>query len=135
MDCKAFADSFISALHALEQGADESGVSDIVELFAADARLVNTALLLGGETLTGTEGATRFWMQYKKTIGVSKSEFHHITTGDDSVGLFWKTTVREGAARYDGATLLDFDGEGKIRYFQGYYDTRQLNEAIGIETK
>lgn len=135
MDTKSGADQFISALHNLEQGADESGVGGIVELFADDAELVNTALLLGGETLRGKDGATEFWTQYKKTIGVGKSEFHHITASEKAAGLFWKTTVRDGAAQYDGSTLLDFDDSGKIKYFQGYYDTRQLNHAVGVEDK
>ncbi len=135
MDSKSGADEFIAALHRLEQGADESGVARVAALFAEDAELVNTALLLGGETLRGTDGATEFWTQYKKTIGVGKSEFHHITASGNAAGLFWKTTVRDGAAQYDGSTLLDFDDSGKIRYFQGYYDTRQLNHAVGVEDK
>lgn len=135
MDTKSSAEQFITALHNLERGTDESGVGGIVELFAEDAELVNTALLLGGETLRGKKGATEFWTQYKKTIGVGKSDFHHITLGESAAGLFWKTAIHDGATQYDGSTLLDFDDSGKIRYFQGYYDTRQLNHAVGVEGK
>ena len=133
MDSKTFADDFIAALHELEQAeGGDAPVQNIVALFAPDAKLVNSALLLGGEPLTGTDGATEFWTQYKKTIGVGKSEFHHIAASDSTAGLFWKTTVRGGAGQYDGATLLAFDDTGKISHFQGYYDTRQLNEAVGV---
>ena len=132
MDSKTLADAFIAALHQLETGADESGVAPLAELFAPDAELVNTALLLSGETLSGKNDATEFWTQYKKTIGVGKSEFHHVAASANTAGLFWKTTVKDGAGQYDGATLLHFDDAGKIRFFQGYYDTRQLNNALGI---
>ena len=135
MDSKTLADTFIVALHELEQAQDESLVSSLVELYADNAELTNTALLLGGEKLSGKEGATEFWTQYKKTIGVGKSHFHHIAASENTAGLFWKTTVMGGDAQYDGATLLEFDGDGKIAFFQGYYDTRQLNRAIGMDDK
>ena len=132
MDSQTLADAFIAALHDLEQAPDETPVQAIAALFADDAKLVNSALLLGAEPLSGKSGATEFWTQYKKTIGVGKSDFHHIAASGDTAGLFWKTTVRNGAGSYDGATLLAFDDAGKIRHFQGYYDTRQLNEAVGV---
>ncbi|MBC8142436.1 MAG: nuclear transport factor 2 family protein [Armatimonadetes bacterium] len=135
MDSKTLADNFIAALHALEEATDESPVEPLANLYADDAEIINTALLLGGEKITGKEGATEFWTQYKKTIGVGKSHFHHIAASDKTAGLFWKTTVMNGASEYDGATLLEFDDAGKIVFFQGYYDTRQLNHAIGLSDK
>ncbi len=131
---KEAADKFIAALHELEQGTEDQ-VDGIVALFAEDAKIVNTALLLSDQTLSGPNGAREFWTEYKKTIGTGKSDFHHITTGDSSAGLFWKTTVKDGESVYDGSTLLDFNDEGKIQFFQGYYDTRQLNHAVGVEGK
>ncbi len=135
MDSKTLADNFIAALHALEASLDESPVQTLVELYADDAEIVNTALVLSGEKITGKGGVTEFWTQYKKTIGVGKSHFHHIAASGDTAGLFWKTTVMGGDAQYDGATLLAFNDAGKIVFFQGYYDTRQLNKAIGVTDK
>lgn len=124
------AQRFIEALHNLEKGADESGVPALVALFASDAKIVNSAMLLGGDTEQGQSGATEFWTEYKKTIGIGESHFHHIGASGDTAGLFWKTTMHGGGS-YDGATLLAFGEDGLIHYFQGYYDTKQLSTALG----
>ncbi|RYG88185.1 MAG: hypothetical protein EON58_20170, partial [Alphaproteobacteria bacterium] len=98
---KEATDAFIAALHELEEGGDDASVDNIVALFSEDTKIVNSALLLGGEALSGSDGAREFWLDYKKTIGVGKSEFHHTITGDTSVGLFWKTKVGGGEEIYD----------------------------------
>ncbi|MBC8102289.1 MAG: nuclear transport factor 2 family protein [Cytophagales bacterium] len=131
---------FMDALHALEQ--DETGgegsLDALVDLYAADARLTNAALRLTGEERVGTEAIRSFWKDYKKTLGKSYSDFHQVTVNGEAAGLFWVTRGTnshgdENAAAYDGVTLLVFEESGKIRQFQGYYDTHQFNLAIGIQ--
>lgn len=131
---RELAQQFIDALHALEQGT-ESEVAQIVALYADDAHLTNAALRLAGDERVGTDGIGRFWTDYKKTLGDAFSHFHQVTTSDQAAGLFWTTkgTANGQAVQYDGTSLLVFDEAGKIKYFQGYYDTRELSRAMGTE--
>jgi len=130
---QVLAQQFIDALHALEQGGGNE-VDNLVALFSGDAHLTNAVLELAGHERTGRDGARRFWTEYKSTLGQAFSTFHHVTTGDNVAGLFWTT---EGSGpdgqpvKYHGATLLEFDGSGKIKFFRGYYDTRELTVKTG----
>lgn len=129
------AQKFIDALHTLEQGSD-ADVDGIVALFADDAQLTNAALRLAGEERRGSDGARQFWGEYRRTLGQARSEFFKVTAGDDAAGLFWTTkgTGNNGQPmEYDGSTLLVYDDDGKITLFRGYYDTRELSRAVGVE--
>ena len=125
---QTLAQQFIDALHALEQGSGD-GIDSLIALFSDDAQLTNAVLELAGHERTGREGAHRFWAEYKSTLGKAFSTFHHITTGANTTGLFW-TTQGHGPdgqpVNYHGATLLEFDASGTIKFFRGYYDTREL---------
>jgi ketosteroid isomerase-like protein len=130
---KAQAQAFIAALHALEDG-DEAQADGVVALFAPDAVLTNAALQRQGDERDGQGDVLAFWHNYRRAFGRARSEFHHITTDDSAAGLFWTTrgTYRDGAPlQYDGVSLLEFDAQGKIARFQGYFDTRQLSREIG----
>ncbi len=122
------AQQFIDALHALETGGEEH-VQDIAEMFAENATLCNSALDLQGKEANGKNAVVQFWTEYKTSLGQVKSEFHHITTNERSAGLFWTTKGQNPngeAVDYHGATLLEWNDAGLIRFFRGYYDTRQL---------
>ena len=128
MDTKSQAQAFIDALHALEQG-DSGDVAALVALYADDATLNNSALDSKNAEMKGAEQITKFWTEYKETLGEVFSKFHHVTTDDDAAGLFWTTEGINPAGdevHYHGSTLLQFNGEGKIEFFRGYYDTREL---------
>ncbi len=134
------ADTFIAALHALEEAEGDGGdaLDALVNLYAPDATLTNAALALTGESRTGTDQIRAFWSDYKKTLGKAFSHFHQITASENAAGLFWTTKGTgadhaEGSAEYDGVTLLVFGDDGKISQFRGYYDTQQLNRAVGME--
>jgi ketosteroid isomerase-like protein len=137
---RAKAEEFIEALHALENaetGSDEL-LDGLAELYAQDARLTNSALRLTNEEMAGQDAIRTFWDEYKKTVGKANSVFHQVTVSGEAVGLFWVTegitTPDQPEPRsYDGSTLLVFDEAGKIRHFQGYYDTHQFNRTIGRE--
>ena len=132
-DTMALAKRFTDALHALD--ADAGKLDAMVELFADDATLENAALDLSGETREGTEGARAFWDTYRSQFETAETTFHHVTAGDEgesggpAAGLFWTTAGKAPNGEsldYHGATLLAFDGDGKVSRFRGYYDTRQL---------
>ncbi len=128
MDTKSQAQTFIDALHALEQG-DTADVAALVGLYADDATINNSALDSKNTEMKGTEHITKFWTEYKETLGDVFSKFHHVTTDDNAAGLFWTTQGTNPAGdnvHYHGATLLQFNADGKIEFFRGYYDTREL---------
>ena len=128
MDTKSQAQTFIDALHALEQGTTDD-VAALAALYAEGATINNSALDGKNAEMKGTEQITKFWTEYKETLGEIFSKFHHVTASDDAAGLFWTTEGTNPAGdtvHYHGSTLLQFDGDGKIEFFRGYYDTREL---------
>ena len=121
------AQTFIDALHALEKGDDaQASAQSLAQHFADNATLTNAALELAARKVEGREAIATFWQEYKATLGESFSEFSHVMEDADSAGLFW-TTQSDGATKYHGATLLQFDANGQIEFFRGYYDTRELD--------
>lgn len=123
---------FIDALHTLEDGGEQD-VAAIVDLFADDARLMNSALKLAGKDRVGREGARQFWTEYRGTFDRARSEFYQVMSNEESAGLFWTTKGADNAGQpleYDGVSLLVFDADGKIAEFRGYYDTRELSRQV-----
>ena len=128
METKSQAQTFIDALHKLEQGSTDD-VAALVALYADDATLSNSALDSKNAEIKGTDQITKFWTEYKETLGQIFSKFHHVTTSDNAAGLFWTTEGQNPAGdevNYHGSTLLQFGADGKIEFFRGYYDTREL---------
>lgn len=125
---KSKAQEFIDALHALEQGSADDA-NQLAALFGQNATLRNAALD-GKETeMRGADQILRFWIEYKETLGEVFSKFHHVTASEDAAGLFWTTSGKNPSGadvNYHGATLLQFASDGKIEFFRGYYDTREL---------
>ncbi len=131
-DIQGQAQQFIDALHELEQcdpAASETQIDNLVTLFSPQTRLTNAALQLAGKEESGIDGARRFWSEYKSALGQCFSSFHHVTNDANAAGLFWTTegTGMNGqAVKYDGVSLLEYGEDGLIRFFRGYYDTRDL---------
>lgn len=122
------AKEFIDALHMLEQGTTED-VARLVALYSEEATLRNSALDNKGTEMKGMEQISKFWAEYKETLGEIYSNFHHVTVSDGAAGLFWTTTGKNPAGdevNYHGSTLLQFNEQGQIEFFRGYYDTREL---------
>jgi hypothetical protein len=125
---EAKAKEFIDALHALEQGSNDDA-NQLVALFAPEATLRNAALQNKGVEAKGNDEILQFWVEYKETLGQVETKFHHVTSSPNAAGLFWTTTGRrpEGDdVHYHGSTLLQYNQEGLIEFFRGYYDTREL---------
>ncbi len=131
-DRRPLAPRFIDALHRLEDGT-AADVEPLVELFSAEARLLNSALEQTGREVRGRDGARTFWTDFRSLFEGVRSEFHQVTVNEAPAGLFWTTrgTYADGAPlEYDGASLLVFDAEGSIHEFRGYYDTRELTREV-----
>lgn len=129
---RELAQTFIDALHALEQG-EESDIDGLVRLYSEDAHLTNAALQLAGKERTGHDGVREFWREYRHTFPEIYSDFAHITVDDRTVGLFWTargTNSNGEPLEYDGVTLLVFDEDGNIARFRGYYDTRSVERTM-----
>ena len=132
---EARAKEFIDALHILEEGSDQDA-SALAEMYAEDATLTNAALELKGDAMKGRDAILAFWVEYKAQLGDSRSHFHHITTNDEAAGLFWTTegTSPSGdKVHYHGVSLLQFDEQGQITFFRGYYDTRELQVKAPVQ--
>ncbi|MBV9868193.1 MAG: nuclear transport factor 2 family protein [Abitibacteriaceae bacterium] len=124
----ALAQRFIDALHTLEQGSGRDAEA-LAKLFSQDATLTNSTLEIRQQQVRGREQIMGFWVNYRSTLANAHSHFHHITLSDKAAGLFWTTTgaeVNGQPVNYHGATLLEFDDQGLISFFCGYYDTREL---------
>ena len=125
---QAKAQEFIDALHTLEQGSVDD-VSQLAALYSEHATLRNSALDNKDAEMKGIDQILHFWVEYKETLGEVVSKFHHVTASDDAAGLFWTTSGKNPAGddvNYHGSTLLQFGADGKIEFFRGYYDTREL---------
>ena len=125
---EAKAQEFIDALHQLEKGSADDA-NQLAALYADDAVLANSALDNKGREMEGRDDILKFWVEYKATLGEVYSDFHHVNTSSDCAGLFWTTKGQNPDGKeinYHGATLLVFNEEGKISFFRGYYDTREL---------
>ncbi len=122
------AKEFIDALRILEEGSDRDA-SGLAELYSDEATLTNSALDLKGTQMKGRDKILQFWVEYKAQLGQARSNFHHITVSDTAAGLFWTTDGNSPAGEdvhYHGVSLLQFDEQGLIEFFRGYYDTREL---------
>lgn len=122
------ANQFIDALNSLEE-SNETDAEPIAMLFSPEAVLRNAALANTGTEIRGRDEVLQFWVQYKQELGQCRSHFHHVTTNSRSAGLFWTTDGTSPSGQhvhYHGATLLEFDDNGLIKFFRGYYDTREL---------
>jgi ketosteroid isomerase-like protein len=132
---EAKAKEFIDALHILEEG-NEQDANGLAELYAEDATLTNAALDLKGGEIKGRDAILSFWVEYKSQLGEVTSHFHHVTASAEAAGLFWTTegTSPSGdKVHYHGSTLLQFDEQGLITFFRGYYDTRELQVKAPVK--
>ena len=133
-DTKTLAQTFIDALHALEKGGGTENEL-LAQLFSPNAEIANSALENAGRKIVGRDEIASFWAEYKSALGDCFSNFHHVTVDENSAGLFWTTDGQNNGAAvsYHGATLLQFDENGLINFFRGYYDTRELTVKAAPE--
>ncbi len=127
-DAKANAERFMKALHALEEGGDAGAMAG---QFADDATLM---ALVSRRTHEGVDGARAFWEEYLKPFERVHSEFGYVRADGDHAVLEWTgkgTLAGDGGSdvEYQGVSLLEFDGAGKVRRFRTYYDSAAFVHA------
>ncbi len=118
---KSQAATFEQCLVQLEQQGAEA-VQPMVKLFAENARLSNSALRRRSHEHRGKAEITEFWQRYVELLGGGRTTFSQTTLSDNAAGLFWTTALPDNGGSYDGVTLLQFDGNGKVMSMDGYYD-------------
>lgn len=114
------ADTFMTTLKQAETSKD---VGPLVALFAADAEVGSIATK---EPRRGTDGARQFWSDYLAAFGTVASTFKHVRADAKGATLEWTSegTLPTGAAiNYQGVSVLEFDGGGKVKRFRTYYDS------------
>jgi ketosteroid isomerase-like protein len=128
-------EEFIDTLHEVEGAQTDPEATDALDnmtaLFSPDAKMTNSHLSKAGRDIQGDEAIRAFWAEYRIALAPGHSHFHQVTTGERAAGLFWTTegTGPEGQRiKYDGATLLEYNDQGHIIAFRGYYDTQELEE-------
>ena len=115
---------FAAALQDLENGGEVDGF--VAAVFADDVELFRPET---DQQVQGTSGAKAFWTQYLSQFEQISSTFTRVTEDGDIGVLEWQSNgrVAGGAAiSYRGASLLDFDDQGRIRRFSTYFDTAQF---------
>jgi ketosteroid isomerase-like protein len=111
--------AFIEGLGQLEK---ERNSSALVELFADGCSVANVQL---EQPLTGTQGAKRFWHDYRETFSEVESSFSRIIESGSVVVLEWTSRGKLRIGRpieYRGVSILTLEG-GKIARFVAYYDS------------
>jgi ketosteroid isomerase-like protein len=120
------AERFIAALGRLEAERDADA---LVALYADDAETGNVN---APEGFGGSDGARRFWTEYRGTFGEMKSEFRNTIDAGERVALEWTTTgtsVAGDPVEYSGVSILEVRDD-KIARFQAYFDPRALGRQI-----
>ena len=123
---KETAEKFIEALRKLES---ENDLDTIVSLFADNAEIGNVTVT---ESMSGTEGARKFWKNYRDTFDKIESNFHNIIGLDGVSALEWtsKGTSKNGSEiDYDGVSILEME-EDKITRFFAYFNPAKLGQEI-----
>lgn len=122
---EGFGQRFIQALHKLEESGD---AKDVVQLFAPDAKVDNTA----AAEEQGAQGVEQFWRRYRETFKDIHSEFRSVIEQGNHVALEWTSTGSLSGGhqfKYDGVSILETDGE-RIKRFHGYFDPSALAEPL-----
>ena len=115
---------FAAALQDLENGGEVDGFvsavfTDDVELFRPET----------DQQVQGTSGARTFWTQYLSQFEQISSTFTRVAEDGNLGVLEWTSNgrVAGGAAiSYRGASVLEFDDQGRVRRFSTYFDTAKF---------
>ena len=126
------AQRFAEALQRYEQDGDvEQFVGDV---FADDVELLRPEQ---EQVQHGRDGARSFWQQYRGQFQKVHSEFDRVVEGGDLGVLEWRSDGERatgGGISYRGVSLLDFDGEGRVRRFATYFDTAAFVPGVRAAT-
>lgn len=120
------ADTFIEALHALEDGKD---AEPLAALYAPGSVVGNVHAPDG---FHGLDGARQFWTEYRGTFQTLHSEFRNVIATDTRTALEWTTTGTSFGGKpveYSGVTILETEGEQVTRSC-AYFDPAALGRQM-----
>ncbi len=122
---------FQAALERLER---DHRVSDLVALYAPDARVGN---MLEPDTLRGPQGARSFWTLYRRTFGEIRTTFERVIESEGGAALEWMsvgTSPHGLPLRYRGVMILEFKDD-RITRSCAYFDSGTLGHQLarGLE--
>jgi len=118
-----------AAQEALGELEGKSDSAKLVALFSDDCEVGN---VVARENFQGTEGARRFWTNYRETFGRVQSTFLNQIITDNRAALEWRTEGTSGDGReigYEGVSILEIEGQ-KVKRFYAYFDPAHLGEQI-----
>ena len=121
------AKKFIEALGKLESERDLETISS---LFDDECEIGN---VVTADNKTGIEGARQFWQSYRANFGEIKSTFRNQIITDKTAALEWQsegTSADGNSFSYEGVSILEFGGDGKISRFHAYFDPNKLGKQI-----
>jgi ketosteroid isomerase-like protein len=124
------AEEFIAALRRVEEDGD---VEAMAALYAGEAVLRSPS---EHASLTGPDGARRFWTAYRQSFEQVHSRFHSVLEGDGRIMLEWTSDCRTAAGvdtSYSGVSCVE-TRDGRIVRFQAYFDPAELHAAAPVET-
>jgi ketosteroid isomerase-like protein len=124
------AEEFIAALRRVEEDGD---VEAMAALYAGEAQLRSPS---EHDSLTGPDGARRFWTAYRHSFEHVRSRFHSVLEGDTRIMLEWTSDCRTAAGvdtSYGGVSVVE-TRDGRIVRFQAYFDPAELHAAPSLET-
>ncbi|MBC7796127.1 MAG: nuclear transport factor 2 family protein [Pyrinomonadaceae bacterium] len=108
------AEKFMGALTELESGRD---VEMITALFADDCEIGNAA---EQERFRGTEGARKFWTNYRNVFKDVCSIIQNETYSDNNAVLELTTEgkIKNGRKiKYDGISVMETESEKIVRFY------------------
>jgi hypothetical protein len=122
---KEVADSFVEALHKLEEDED---VEALLAIHTDDCEVGNVSV---SGTFRDHDGLREFWTSYRSTFGEMRSEFRNVFATEEGAALEWTTegTSNGDSVSYAGVSILEIEGD-KVRRFMAYFDTRNLTPQV-----
>ncbi len=117
---------FIEALHTLEE---TKNAEPLTALYASSAAIGN---VLAPDEFHGSDGAEKFWTEYRGTFEQVHSEFRNVIVAAGRAALEWTSrgaSVDGKPLQYTGVTILEMEGE-KITRSCAYFDPAGLGYQI-----
>ncbi len=123
------ANQFIQALWTLEETKD---AEPLAALYAEDALVGN---MIAPDQYQGSDGARKFWTEYRGTFDAAKSKFRNVIASDSGAALEWiteGTSFTGSPLSYSGVTILEIEG-GKVTRSSAYFDPSALGRQMGVK--
>ena len=123
---KDISKQFVDALAVLEREAE---VTEMLSLFNEESTLWSISM---DKPVKGLAGAKEFWIRYRNTFSLVRSDFSKVSHAGECIILEWISSgnLKEGAdISCRGVSIIEVEFE-KIKSFKTYYDTAALSVLV-----